>query len=202
MHAQIPERDSRGREVLSYIEEFKTHLAINGFRGTRIENTETFLKAISTEKPTDTEAQFFDANLVATWQHLYFAVLNALTTFKNEHNISRSLAMETILYASAQGQISKATELIGIKPESTEIATVIIAKKPEDLNLTFSMIIRHINARQDDRVLELSPQKDKAIRKNFKISDTEIKTVMKGHDAEKALVDLVIERMALLATQR
>lgn len=187
--------------MLSYIEEFKTRLAINGFRGTRIENTDTFLKVINTEKPTGAEAQFFDANLVATWQHLYFAVLNALNTFKNEHNISRSLAMETILYASAQGQISKATELIGIKPESTEIATVIIAKKPEDLNLTFSTIIGHINARQDDRVLELSPQKNKAIRKNFKISDMEIRTVMKGHDAEQALVDLVIERMALLATQ-
>jgi tRNA threonylcarbamoyladenosine modification (KEOPS) complex Cgi121 subunit len=169
--------------VLSYIEEFKTHLAINGFRGTRIENTETLLKVTCAEKPTGAGAQFFDANLVATWQHLYFAVLNALTAFKNEHNISRSLAMETILYASAQGQISKATELIGIKPKSNEIATVIMAKKAEDLNLTFSTIIRHINARQDDRVLELSPRKDKAIRENFKISDVEIRTVMEGHDA-------------------
>lgn len=188
--------------MLSYIEEFKTHLAIKGFRGTRIKNAKTFLKTISREKPSKAEAQFFDANLVATWQHLYFAVLNALTTFENNQNISKSLAMETMLYASAEGQISKATELLGIKPESTQVAALMIAKKPEDLNLTLSAIVRHIDAKQDDKVLELSPQKNKIIRKSFKISDIEIETIGKGHDSEKALVDLVIERMALLATRR
>jgi len=49
----------------------------------------------------EVEVQLFDASLVTTWEHLYFAALDSLTAFRNRENISRSLAMETMLYASA-----------------------------------------------------------------------------------------------------
>ena len=187
--------------MLTYFEEFKTYAAIAGFRNVRIKNPKQFLQKISKEKPANVEAQFFNATFIATWQHLYFAVLNALSAFKNRNNISKSLAMEIMLYASAQGQIHKATESIGISSKSTEVAAVIVGKRRKDANLTLSIIAKQADAKQDDSILEFSNGKAKAVQRIFGISAMEAKTVMKGSSFENALVDLVIERMALLATR-
>jgi len=188
--------------LLKYIEEFGKHIAIAGFRKAKIKDVEELLKIIRKEKRANLEIQFFDAESVATWQHLYFAVLNALTAFKNKENISKSLAMETMLYASAQRQIRKAIKLLGIKPNSSKMAVLIIGEKPETVKSALLMVSKHVNAQRDDAVLGLSEEKAIIIQKTFGISDLELKTVMRKDGLEKALTDLVIERMALLATQR
>jgi len=106
-----------------------------------------------------------------------------------------------MLYASAQRQISKAMELLGIKPHSSEIAVLIIGEKPETVRSALAMVSKHVNSDPDDTVLELSNEKATSIQKIFEISSVELKTVIKKDDSERALTDLVIERMALLATQ-
>ena len=187
--------------MLKYIEEFGKHVAIAGFRNAKIKDLEEFLKIMRKEKPANVEIQFFDAKSVATWQHLYFAVLDALTAFKNEENISKSLTMETMLYASVQRQIRKAMTLLGIKSNSSEIAVLIIGEKLELIRLALSFVSKHVKAKRDDAVLGLSKEKIADIQKVFVISDVELETVMKKDYLEKTLTDLVIERMALLATQ-
>jgi tRNA threonylcarbamoyladenosine modification (KEOPS) complex Cgi121 subunit len=165
-------------------------------------DTEKFLKKVHKEKPSTVEIQFFNAQYVASWKHLYFAALNALTALKNRRNISKSLAVEIMLYASAQGQIRKAVGLIGITPKTPEIAVVIVGKNPQLVKSTLQTISAFTNTQPDDAILELSEEKTAIIRKTFGISDLELKTIMKKGDLEAALTDLVIERMALLATQR
>jgi len=187
--------------LLKYIKEFEEYVEITGFKNVRIKDVEEFLNTIRKEKRPNVEIQFFDAEFVATWQHLYFAVLNALTAFKNKKNISKSLAMETLLYASAQRQIRKAMELLGIKPNIQKIALLIIGEKPEIVKTALSTVSTNIDAQNEEAVLELSEEKKKMIQKTFQISDLELKTTMKKNDLEKALINLVIERMALLATQ-
>ncbi|TET62118.1 hypothetical protein E3J49_08780 [Candidatus Bathyarchaeota archaeon] len=188
--------------MLKNIEEFGKHVVISGFRNVKIENIEEFLKIIRKEKPPGVEIQFFDAKSVATSQHLYFAALNALKAFDNKENISKSLAMETMLYASAQRQIRKAMTSLGIKQASSEIAVLIIGEKPETAMSALSMISKRINTKPIDTVLKLSEEKTAGIREIFGISDTEMRVVMKKDDLNKVLVDLVVERMAILATQR
>ncbi len=188
--------------MLRRIAEFGMYVEITGFKHIKINDIEKFFKAIRKEKQPNVEIQFFDAKLVATWQHMYFAGLNALTAFKNKENISKSLAMEIIIYASAQRQIRKAMELLGVKPTTSEMATLIIGEKPETIKSTLSAVSKYVNAKPDERILELSGEKAGIIQKTFGISDVELKTVMKKNDLAEALTDLVIERMALLATQR
>ena len=187
--------------MLKHIEEFGKYVEITGFKKLQIKDVEEFVKMIRKEKPSNVEIQFFDARFVATWQHLYFAALNALTAFQNKENISKSLAMETLLYASAQRQIRKAMNLLGIKPDSSEMAVLIIGERSETVRLALSMVSRHVKAKPDEAALELSRKKVKIIKKIFGISNTELKTVQKRDDLERALIDVVIERMALLATQ-
>jgi len=187
--------------VLKHIKEFRKQILITGIRNVKIEDAEAFLEGIRRKKPSNVEIQFFDAKFVATWQHLYFAVLNALKAFRNKENISKSIAMETLLYASAQRQIQKAMKL-GIKSGASNIAVLIIAEKPEALKSALSMVLKYVNAQQDDAVLELSNEKIKIVQRTFGISDLELKTVMEKGCLEEALTDLVIERMALLVTER
>jgi tRNA threonylcarbamoyladenosine modification (KEOPS) complex Cgi121 subunit len=188
--------------LLRYIDGFKRHVAIAGFRGVEIRNIEEFFNAVHREKSPHVDIQFFDAALIATWQHLYFATLNALTAFENKNNISNSLAMETLLYASAQHQINNATKLVGISPNSREIAVLIIGEDGDAVNSALKTVSKLVAAESDDSILKLIESKGKTIKEIFGISDTEIKTVSKNTGLEEEpLVNLVIERMALLATQ-
>ena len=188
--------------MLKYLAEFQKHLIITGFKNVRVKNVDDLLAMIDDLKQPNVYIQLFDAELVATSQHLHFAVLNALIAFRNKENISRSLAMETLLYASAQRQIKKATEIIGVKTGSVNIALVILAEKPETVKIMLLRILEQIDAELNDTVLELSDEKVAKIKEAFGVTDTELEAVRKECDLKKALVDIVIEHMALLSTER
>jgi tRNA threonylcarbamoyladenosine modification (KEOPS) complex Cgi121 subunit len=93
--------------MLTQIAEFHKTVLISGFRGAKIGDARAFLDGVRCDLPLEVEVQVFDADIVASWQHLYFAALNALVAFKNGRNLSKSLAVETVLYASGQRQIKK-----------------------------------------------------------------------------------------------
>lgn len=187
--------------MLKYIEEAGKYVEITGFRNVSVDDAEDFVKATRRELPQNSMVQFFDAKLVVTWQHLYFAVLNALLAFKNERNISKSVAVEAILYASAQRQIRKAIDLMGVKCAVADVAVVVIGESVKSVEALLSAVSRHVGAEPDDAVLEISKEKAGGIREAFGITDAEFEAVMEKDDGEKVLVDLVIERVALLATQ-
>jgi tRNA threonylcarbamoyladenosine modification (KEOPS) complex Cgi121 subunit len=186
--------------LLKYFEEFGKYVEITGFSHVKIEDAEGFLAAARKEQQ-GAAIQFFNAGLVATWQHLYFAVLNALTAFSNQSNISKSIAVEAMLYASAQRQIRKAIALVGVKRDSANLATVIIGENADAVKAALSSISKRVDAEPDETVLGLSNGKVQSIREAFKISERELETVMAKGDVQPALVNLVIERMALLSTQ-
>ncbi|MCW3995235.1 MAG: KEOPS complex subunit Cgi121 [Candidatus Bathyarchaeota archaeon] len=186
--------------MLYHIEEYAKYLVISGFKQISFKNVETFLKKIR-KQTQPVEIQFFDADLVATQEHLYFAVLNALQAFKGKTNISKSPAMETMLYASAQRQIQRALDRCGIKPQTKNMAVVIIGENPGQVETQLQGITASICSQIDESILELSNAKLGKIKKAFKITTEELQTVAKGVGKEKAVVDLVIERVALLASQ-
>jgi tRNA threonylcarbamoyladenosine modification (KEOPS) complex Cgi121 subunit len=174
---------------------------ITGFRNILIGDAKEFLNAVCKEKQQRVWVQFFDAELVATWQHLHFAVLNALLAFKNERNISKSVAMEAMLYASAQRQIKKAIAFMGVKCDSANVAVVIIGESLDSVKAVLSAVSKRIGAEPDEAVLELSRKKAQRIREAFGITEKELEAVMEKNNADQALVKLVIERMALLSTR-
>ena len=186
--------------MLKYVEEAGKYVELTGFRNVSVKDAEEFVKAAREATPQTASVQFFDADLVATWQHLYFAVLNALVAFKNERNISKSLAMEVMLYASAQRQIRKALQLIGVKSASVNVAVVIVGVNPDSVRAAVSAVSKRVGVEPDETVLELTREKTQLIRKAFGISTEELEAVDEK-DAAQALVNLVIERTALLSTQ-
>ena len=119
--------------MLQYLKEYGKYVEITGYQNIEFDKAEAFLKANRKQTQQNVDIQFFDAELIATQEHLYFAVLNALQAFKNKTNLSKSPAMETMLYASAQRQIQKAIERCGIKPQTKNMAVVIIGDDPKQI---------------------------------------------------------------------
>jgi len=186
--------------MLRHIEEHGKCVEITGFRDIQIEDAEEFVKSMRNSNQRNIAVQFFDAELIATWEHMHFAVLDALLAFRNGWNISRDLAMEVMLYASAQRQIRKAIDLAGVKQGSSDVAMMIIGEDQAAVKRTLSAVSERLGKQPDETVLELSKSKTSRIRRAFGISEAEIATVSEKNP-DKALVNLVIERMALLATQ-
>ena len=187
--------------MLHYMKEYGKYAEITGFKNIKFIQAEVFLKANRKETQLNVELQFFDASLVATQEHLYFAVLNALQAFQNKTNISKSLAVEAMLYASAQRQIRKAIQRCGIKPETTSMAVVIIGENPAEIETLLEAIAVCVGAEPDETVLEMTEAKLEKIKEAFQVKAEEIKTMMKNGNLDEAVVSLVVERTALLATQ-
>ena len=180
------------------MEGFDKYIGATGFRNIKIEDVKSFLDDIR-RKTGGVSVQFFNANLIAGTEHLYFAALNALKAFEGNLNISKSLAVETLLYASAQRQIRKAVELLGIKADSSEVAVLVLAETETKVRETLKDISEFIQGVRDDDVIELSDEKFEMIKEFFGISELELQAKLKKKEFEKeALINLVIEHMALL----
>jgi len=183
------------------LEGFNKHFIIAGFRNVKIKDVNNFLEEVR-GKVKEAHVQFFDAKLIASQQHLYFATLNATKAFEKKLNISSNLAVEALLYASAQRQIRKAVDTLGIKTHSSEVAVLVIAETKQAADAGLKVVSELIAGERNDNVLELTDEKFESIKKLFGVSDLEIEAKLRRKGLEKeALVDLVIEHVALLATQ-
>jgi len=188
--------------LIEKLEDFNQHLIVAGFKNVKPNNTDELLKKIR-EKTRNACIQLFDASLIAGREHLRFAALNSLNAFKNKLSISNSLAIETLLYASAQHQIKDAIKLIGIKTNTHQVAVLVMAETREKTSQTLEVVSKLLQGERDDSVVELSNEKVDKLKKVFRISDVELEAKTEREGAEKeALLDLVIEHMALLATER
>jgi KEOPS complex subunit Cgi121 len=187
--------------MLKTVEGFGQWVAFAGFKNVCVGEVNQFLNRFR-QIGGVTAVQFFDAGLVAGWEHLYFSVLNSLKAFESGTNISKSLSVECLLFASAQGQISFAFELIGVKKESSQVGVVVVAGGEKEAGRALSEVSASIGGKRDDSILELSDEKIPRIRRLFGISDVELGATRGSSGRKKALSDLVIEHVALLAVRR
>jgi len=185
--------------MLYFFEAFRFYVEITGFKGVSFEQADGCLKDNRKVKLQNVWVQFFDSTLIASHEHLYFAVLNAFYAFKNHVNISKNLAVETMLYASSQHQIQKAIQLIGLKTDMSDMAVVIIGDTVDQVKTVLNDLSVHLRAELCDDVLDLTPKKSALIKQVFGITPSMFEVALQSREADLALVALVIEKVALLA---
>lgn len=176
------------------------YIAIAGFK-----NIMSEVSLINTIRSNlrDVNVQFFNAKLIAGWEHLFFAALNALRTFESKMNISNSFAVETLLYAASTSQIKKAMKLLGINSETSQVAVLVIAETQKSAENALESISTLMAGVRDDSVIDVTEEKMEAIIRLFNISDQELKSQLEKEGRKKrAVINLVIEHVALLITQR
>jgi len=187
--------------LIEKMEEFNKCIAITGYKKVDVRDPEEFLQEVKgTVAPVT--VQVFDAALVADWEHLFFAALNALTAFRNRVNMTRNLQTEILLYASAQRQIRKAAETLGVKHGLSDIAVVLVAETKNHVEEALVKLSQILSQKEDDEVLRLDNEKSRKIRQVFEISGEELASRIEVDPEVEALKNLVIERMALLSIKR
>lgn len=188
--------------MIEKLEEFSKYITVAGFKNVKVIDVDEFFLDVK-KRAGKACVQFFDADSIAGADHLRFATINALTAFKNKLNISNSVAMETLLYASAQHQIKNSLKLLGISSKSSRVVVLILTETKEQASATLDSISKLFKGKRDDSVVEFTNEKISRIKKIFGISQLEIEARTEGNRREKeALTDLIIEHMALLATER
>jgi tRNA threonylcarbamoyladenosine modification (KEOPS) complex Cgi121 subunit len=182
-------------------EDINRNITVIGFGNVKIPNIDTMLFQFK-EQNKGAPIQFFDAKHIAGKQHMYFAAIHALNALNKKTNISNNIAIEALLYASAQRQIKKAVKMLGINQETTEVVALIIAKDNQEKQTYLNLVAKIIPGERNDNVIELTNKKIVAIKKMFKISEKEFKTNLKNEGLEReAITDLILEHMALLVTK-
>ena len=92
--------------------------------------------------------------------------------------------------------------MLGIKQDTFEVAVLILTENSSKKNEYLKLINDIISGERDDSVLDLTDEKFWNIKQLFEISDLELEAKLQKEGQEKqALVDLVIEHMALLGTR-
>ncbi|MGB9622526.1 MAG: KEOPS complex subunit Cgi121 [Candidatus Bathyarchaeia archaeon] len=173
-------------------------VCIGGFRCPAIRDVDAFLERLKTVASSSI-IQVLNARRVAGWGHLFFAAVNAVKALESKRGLAKNLGIETLLYASCQDQISAAFQLLGVSPDTEELALIVFSQDKRDAESSFKKAAGIIGF-EDDRVLEVTEDKILTLKRIFDISDTELETM--GGESPEALASLIIERGALLAAHR
>lgn len=129
-----------------------------------------------------------DARYVAGRSHLEAAVDRANRAFARDDAIAEDRAIEVLLYAAGRRQIERALEM-GVAEGRTPVAVVVDgADEPGAATAVADLI-------DEAPVLETRGD-DELIRRFFDVSDAELAAT------DAPLVDLVVERVSLLAVEK
>ena len=149
--------------------------------------------------------QFFNSQLIASWEHLFFSVIHSLKAFNQGNNISNKLELEILLYASAQHQIKVAIERFGINEEIQNVAMIILGNSMDDIENSKLKIIELIKGTENESVLKIDGKKYESICKNFNIKQLEIDTTSvtrKQDDKLDALKEIILNRIAFVIFEK
>jgi KEOPS complex subunit Cgi121 len=147
-----------------------------------------------------TVVQFFAPSLIAGPMHLLSAAQNAINAVRGDYAISRSLNVEVIVYASAQRQIERAFETMGVEDNLETIAVVIINKSKDAVQDCFKLLFTEIG-----HDIEPAFNHDKGqiiqIMEAFEVSDTELRTFTDSENLDEiqnALVRCIVSRVSMV----
>jgi len=131
---------------------------------------------------------------------MLLATFNAVKSFESKRRVSRSLAMEILLFISGTRQITEAIKRVGVTPKTSRTAALCLLPKNTDQTQVTALLEEIFGGKDDDSLLDrwTSLRKSKVIR-TFGIGDKELKaTLREGEVDAKAIERLAIERSAML----
>lgn len=181
------------------VKEYDRFAAILGFKEVKLGKINPFIDEIKV-KLAPAKAQVFDADRIAGAPHLFFALVNALEAIKQGRNISNTLEIEVLLYASGQRQIDKAIRIVGVGPTTSRIALLIVALDEGEAQEALKKAGEIIRGIRSDQVLEIQTRsKFDDLMKTFGVTELELKTMIENDESRlHTLMWLIIEHNSLL----
>lgn len=155
-------------------------IQILGFR-TGIDSVGDTLDKINSIKRDDDIIQLLDADSVVSRNHIIHGVNQAYLAFERGENLANDLSVEIVLRCSAQRQISKAFNILGLKEGDVNLCAVVVGSND------YTDELSSIFTRDDDVLL---PNNDKLV-KIYKISEAELQNM--------SVEGIIIDRITKLA---
>jgi len=188
--------------VLFEIVELEQFVWISGFDA-KPPSVDHIIQTVSERFP-GTCVQFVDLDKVAGSRYLFVATYNALKSFSSKHPISRSLAMEVLLYVSASRQIVEALKRVGVTPETKKIAALAVGPSTNEVSATGTFLADIMQRKCIDNLLDEWPTtRIQNVRSALDIRDKELNAILReGEEPIKGIERLAIERSALLAVKK
>ena len=152
------------------------NLKIIGLKG-KIDSVGDTLNQVNSIKKDSEIIQLLNADAVAGRRHIEHGVNQAFLAFERDENLANDLSVEICLRCSAQRQISKAFNLLGLKEGPMNLCAILI--DCDDYTSQLSSLFTF-----DDDVLTPDVEKLKEI---YDISDDEMEII----DVEDILIDRI-----------
>lgn len=89
-------------------------------------DTSNLLSLVQNKDESLLAVQLFNASMIVDVQHLLSASQNALNAWNGGYAMARALEVEIAVYASAQRQIGRALDSVGVSDELETVAIVVI----------------------------------------------------------------------------
>nr|WP_294998783.1 KEOPS complex subunit Cgi121 [uncultured Methanobrevibacter sp.] len=155
---------------------YMDNIKIFGFRAS-IDSVGDTLNKINSIKQDGEIIQLLNADAIVSKNHIVHGVNQAFLAFDRGENLAKDISVEIVLRCSAQRQISKAFNMLGLKEGDMNLCAILINSNDysEELSLIFN---------RDDDVL--TPNLDHLI-KIYKISDVELQNM----DVEEIIIDRI-----------
>jgi len=171
-------------------------VCVGGFKYEAIEDPKKLVRAIANAASPQL-TQLVDAGMVAGYEHLLMAAVNAARSMETGLSVSKSITVEALLYASAQDQITKALNVMGVNQKSRGIALMVFATTVNEAKAAYCKAAKLLEE-EDDTLLELDAEKSERLKKTYGVSDAEIEAIGRPDALER----LIVERGALLSLHR
>ena len=156
------------------------NIQILGFKGV-IDSVGDTLDRINSIKKDGEIIQLLDADSIASSNHIIHGVNQAFLAFERGENLAKDISVEIVLRCSAQRQISKAFNMMGLKEGQMNLCAVMI-----DCDDCSSELCEMFE--RDDGVLEGD---DLKLMEIYKISDCETDNM--------SVEEVIIDRITKLA---
>ena len=159
---------------------------------------------MATERYPDVSVQLVDLDKVPGQRYLKLATVNAARSFYSKQPIAKTLAMELLLYISAEKQIVRALKRIGITAETRRIGAVALGANREHVSAAANFLAVTLGQENRDQFLdEWSRRRIENVRSSYDIGERELKAVIQENEAEHVAIErLAVERSAMLAARR
>ena len=154
------------------------NLNIVGFKAT-IDSIDETLKQMNDIKNDGEIIQLLNADSIVSKNHIIHGVNQAFLAFSRDENLANDISVEIVLRCSAQRQISKAFNILGLKEGNVNLCAVFInCDYTEELSSLFS---------RDDEVFAADENR---LKKGHGISEDELKTM--------SMENIIIDRITKL----
>lgn len=169
-------------------------MMVVGARGTISDVDEFLRKLLEVATEERLVIQALNAEVVFGKEHLFSAAEHALRSFGQGRNATNSLALEILLYAAGERQITKAIKKMGVRAGRQKLAFILVDPKKQRktrkiYDCTVEKLLCLFHLTPDEGVLEGTID----TLKRFGITEQERRTV-----PQEKYADIILEKVAMV----